>query len=194
MSGSTETDERRFRQAFQRAWSQLSYLVRRQRLILAGFAVALGAALYLLRPYRLMQRGEVWGAAEPVIGLVTLFVGLLIWLGENREDWEGSLPKRLDVRFYFANELVIEGINVSLIAESDIRALGQQVGSQISTCDKLRFQPNVQVKGGHVARRHGRWIMLYETKYELTSLDGIPWASGNQPLHDEYPMGGTDQR
>ena len=87
-----------------------------------------------------------WNAAEPVITLATLVVGVIIWFGEAAEDWEESLPKRLTVEFWLdppgqPARLVMTCLKAPLTGESDIRTWGIALGGLMIGKRELKYDP-----------------------------------------------------
>jgi len=63
---------------------------------------------------------------------VTIFIGVLIWYNEKKQDWENELPKKLTVHFKYKGQYIMSCINAPLVGEHDVRAYGQSIGGQIS--------------------------------------------------------------
>lgn len=85
-----------------------------------------------------------WSWMEPLTGLTTLAVAVLVWFGELKQDWYNSLPKRLTVKFVYkfskGYRIVLHCANAYLPGEGDIRAWGQQLGQQMADGEYLKFQ------------------------------------------------------
>ena len=143
---------------------------RRGHIIFACCAT-LVAALFVAVDY---DNGTVgwWGWLEPVVGVTTLAVALAVWMGELRQDWENSLPKRLTVSFQYQGKEYMRCEQAYLAGEADIRAWGQQLGSQMAGTPFLRFQPNILQQPGKICREHhtGACYKLYLVTFFLTHL------------------------
>lgn len=72
-----------------------------------------------------------WG--DPVLGLSTFLVAIVIWLSNTAKDWEERLSKKLTVSYLLLsdnNREVIRCENAFLAHEGDIRNWGQSLGQQ----------------------------------------------------------------
>ncbi|MGH8625344.1 MAG: hypothetical protein ACREYC_08765 [Gammaproteobacteria bacterium] len=75
---------------------------------------------------------SLWrGMLEPLINCATLFIAAAVWWGEINQDLKNNLPKKLTVKFLFKGQPVMKCLYADLVSEADIRALGQQIGSQM---------------------------------------------------------------
>lgn len=113
-----------------------------------------------------------WNWLEPVTGTTTLAVALAVWLGELKQDWENSLPKRLTVVFLYQGRECMRCEEAYLAGESDIRAWGQQLGSQMAGTPHLRFQPSICQEQGRATTdpETGESFMFYRVVFTLSSL------------------------
>ncbi len=99
-------------------------------------------ALQFLRP----RPTDMWDLADPLISLLTLGFAFFIWLGQLHRAWEEYLPNRLTVHFYYDGREVMRCVKAYLANESDIRALGQQIGMQMAEGEMLSFiAPRVEI-------------------------------------------------
>lgn len=139
--------------------------------IILTCCAALVATFLVLLTY---SNGSVgwWNWLEPVVGVGTLGVALAVWLGELRQDWENSLLKRLTVNFLYQGREYMRCEGAYLAGEADIRAWGQQLGSQMAGSPLLRFQPNILQQPGTVTRDRytGSHYMHYRVTFFLTQL------------------------
>lgn len=83
---------------------------------------------------------NIWNrSVGPLVGLATLFVAIAVWVAELTEEWRNQLPKRLTVNFVYSvnDELktVMRCEQAHLSDIADVRALGQQIGSQLVDLD-----------------------------------------------------------
>ncbi len=82
---------------------------------------------------------------DPIIGLGTLMVALIVWSDEVRQERESQLPKKLSVEFYHQGQLVMMCKEAALAGENDIRAWGQQLGKNMAG-DNLTFEPFFHIR------------------------------------------------
>lgn len=122
-------DVRTHREVLQYAWR-----ARRNPLQLVFVLILAAGVLWQMNPQAYSTLTESWGdRVEPFIGITTLVVAGMVWWGELAEDWLASLPKRLHAVFLFDDEEIMRCNYAKLSSESDIRQLGQQIGSQLLT-------------------------------------------------------------
>lgn len=132
-----------------------------------------------------LDKANLWSVIERVLSLVTLAVAVVIWWGEQQEAWERSLPKRLTVSFVF-NESgrsieVMRCEKAYLAGEADIRAWGQQLGSQMAL-DHLQFFPNYQQESLPPKRdEDGRFYKDYRLTIQLREFPKQISQAGNPP-------------
>ncbi len=98
---------------------------------------------------------------NPWINIATLVVAAAVWFGEMYQDWKNDLPKRLTVLFQYrengigAYRTVMRCEKSYLADMADVRALGQQIGSQLVNPDEpdrnLSFiAPRVKQSGRNI--------------------------------------------
>lgn len=112
-----------------------------------------------------------WNFWDPLLSAVTLLTTLFVWFGESNEDWEEQLKMRLTVFFTYKGKLLMLGESFPLINVSDIRALAQQIGSQMadrSQLDMNLFAMNVTQDAPQ--SEGGEWYKDYFLTIELNSL------------------------
>jgi hypothetical protein len=110
-------------------------------------AMALVASVFGLNAVAIA--GDWWGKVSSLLTVAALGVALLVWHGEVRENWEQSLPKLLTAIFVFQEKdghatPVMACVDASLTGESDIRAMGQQIGLQLNGLS-LGITPSIEV-------------------------------------------------
>jgi hypothetical protein len=117
-------------------------------LLLAGLSTA---------GIKMATTGEFWtNHLDPFVGMAVLIVAMALWFGEVRQDWRASLPCRLTVVFCHSGDgkherEVMRCERAGLASESDMRALGQQIGAQMVGERQLDFcAPSVKQLGGHI--------------------------------------------
>ena len=119
---------------------------------------------------------NLWDVVGPFITLLTLGIALLVWYQQVREEWEEDyLPKRFTAHFSFQGREVMRCENAHLTAEGDIRALAQQIGSQMVDPDPqgrptqlLFVAPEVKVTGPIVNKREK--FVHYTVRLNLKKL------------------------
>jgi len=111
---------------------------------------------------------------SPLIGVVTLFVAILVWVAELMEEWRNDLPKKLTVIFRYDGKEVMRCNHAELFSEADIRPLGQQIGRQMAGGGKIDLDfaaPSVkQTKKEVSSDNETGFFMDYEVVFELTNL------------------------
>ena len=81
-------------------------------------------------------RNNLWSPIlEHYVTFGTFLAAFAAWFGSIKREWKEGLPKRLSVKFYYNNKVVMQCDYAYLSGESDIRQLGQQIGKQI--CGEL---------------------------------------------------------
>jgi len=142
--------------------------------------------------------GGFWSIIEPLLGIGTLAMAGLIWVGEETERFAAELPLRLTVRFKLGDQDLMVCEEAFLAAESDIRQWGMQIGSQMAAKMLGRsggvmldlhpvpqFDRRVLVGG----RGEARW--LYTAVFELAKEpDG--WPPGETVLWNRANRWGRD--
>lgn len=183
-----------------RWWLQLCYGFKSQRgsltSIILGFVVLLCLVAFF-SPWRLpfgtpSSTSPSWtdwfSRVQDLVGFLTLVVAVVVWLGELRDNWEISLPKRMSV-FFFSPATkdkparpVIVSRNVWLAGEDDLRQWGMQVATQSVTSfvsvpnpNQLRLDFGLDVFAGEgcvLVNAHGHAHKHYTIRFNLTRLPG----------------------
>ncbi len=90
----------------------------------------------------LSAEDSIWAKTiNPWINIATLVVAAAVWFGEIYQDWKNDLPKRLTVLFQYRKcetekyRIVMKCEKSYLADMTDVRALGQQIGSQLVNPD-----------------------------------------------------------
>ncbi len=116
---------------------------------------------------------------DPIIKVLTLSVAIFVWYQQMREEWTHSyLPKRFSGKFSYEGTEVMRFENALLTNVGDIRALAQQIGSQMvssllspstSNLAQLKFvAPEVEVIGPEL-NKDERFVH-YSISFKLTEL------------------------
>lgn len=140
------------------------------------WAIILLASLLIILQLLIGWTENLWGIVGPFISLLTLGVAILVWYQQVREEWEEDyLPKRFTAHFSYQGKEVMRCENAHLTAEGDIRALAQQIGSQMVDPDSqgrptqlLFVAPEVKVAGPIVNKREK--YVHYTVRLNLTKL------------------------
>jgi len=78
-----------------------------------------------------------WAVLDPVAGIMTFFITLIILFIQAKTNWENGLEKKLDITYMYI--LPVDASEISLVqvhgaylsGESDVRPWAQSLGSQI---------------------------------------------------------------
>ncbi len=70
-----------------------------------------------------------WLEIYSTFGLIG--VSIVIWYNEQKRNWVGNLPKKLDIFYIYQGEVFCKVENAPLSGESDIRNWGQSIGQTI---------------------------------------------------------------
>jgi len=91
----------------------------------------------------LSAEDSIWSKTiNPWINIATLVIAAAVWFGEIYQDWKNDLPKRLTVLFQYRTDgeekycIVMRCEKAHLADMADVRALGQQIGSQLVNPDE----------------------------------------------------------
>lgn len=111
---------------------------------------------------------ETYETIDPFITLATLGLTFFVWYQQMREEWEEDyLPKRLTVEFHLKNKVLMRCEKAFLAGESDIRALAQQIGSQMNNLKQLQFvAPAVEISSAQLNKKER--FVHYAVKVHLT--------------------------
>lgn len=78
-----------------------------------------------------------WAVIDPVAGIMTFFITLIILFIQAKTNWENGLEKRLSITYMFIdpiNKLEVPLVNIEnayLSGDADIRPWAQSLGGQI---------------------------------------------------------------
>jgi hypothetical protein len=99
---------------------------------------ALFAFAFIVQVIRSFSRSktlsEIWQWVDPFLAISTVVLALFIWHNEKKQDWENTLPKKLNIFFRLAGSegAIYEVKNAPLAGSGDIRQWGQQIGKQMN--------------------------------------------------------------
>jgi len=126
--------------------------------------------------------------ADPILGMGTFLLALLIGLLQLREEWEESLAKRVTVIFKYEGREVLLCKKAHLTAEGDIRNLGQQIGGQMAKVRFLDFKANdIESKRLGVFKNEfskKKYFVHYQVEFELTTLPTPKFKTHNLIWHE----------
>lgn len=141
-----------------------------------------------------------WDFFEPIVGFATLGIAIFVWYNEQKEHWLSKLPKRLDAKFVFDNQIIGEVLGASLAHEGDIRQYAQQMGKiELNNNGNLEMELKFDitfVKQPHINQFGEIYLPFVATLYLKNSNEYITNTLG-QPidkfipsaLHQSYPVG-----
>jgi hypothetical protein len=110
---------------------------------------------------------------DQIVSFATLMTALFVWYGEINEDWKNNLPKRLTVRFENEQgQLRMLCIRAHLSDTGDIRALGQQIGSQMCNKSQISFRaPFVEQETAEILTDSDiGYFLHYKVTFTLTEM------------------------
>lgn len=107
-----------------------------------------------------------------LVGIATLVVACIVWIGEFRQDWLSWLPSKLTVRFFYNHQEVMQCRLADLASTGDMRALGQQIGRQMVANQDLHLKiPSIKSSGGGTeVDPEGNIFRHYTIRFELNKL------------------------
>lgn len=141
--------------------------------ILLTAAIVLGFVMAVLcSSFSAMSFFDMWqNWMEAFLAFSAIIIGVFIWHNEKKQDWEYSLPKKLDVFFYFEDKVFYEIRNAPLTGSDDVRQWGQQIGRQMNDDVNLSFD-GFNVKGPmRDTDKNGDYIMRYVLTVWLQEID-----------------------
>lgn len=150
----------------------LVYAWRTSKTAIVAVVLLLVAYAFILLCSRLDGFNALWQQyGDAPFTVMTLLVALLVWLLEVKEQYLANLPKRLTVSFVYKGREVMRCNDAILAHESDMRALAQQLGSQMTHMGRLPLRPMLENR--RPEKRFDVKIgsyMHYETVVELWKL------------------------
>ena len=168
-----------------KAKSYWKFILKKRHFILWGLLLFVVLAIFVGFTNQEVAEGETpnffqelsWWAdwIDPIIGLGIFIVTLLIGAIQLIEDWEDNLEKRLTVFFIYGENPVMICENAFLSSESDVRALGQQIGSQMAGTRDLKFRPfNIRYSAPKAQKgEYGGFFLFYQVKFYLNDIKNI---------------------
>jgi hypothetical protein len=96
--------------------------------VISIFLIGVSCFLYNLAPFA--DQWDSW--LEALITFSIVFMAIFIWYNEQRQDWENSLPKKLNIAYMLGKEKVYcRVLNAPLASESDIRTWATSIAGTI---------------------------------------------------------------
>jgi hypothetical protein len=164
-------------------------LARQRWILLVSILLLLAFAATLFGIADISQVGTTWSSKiEPIISLATFLVALLVWMADAVNGWRDSLPCKLTAAFAYDGREVMRCERADLASEADSRAMGQQLGRQMSDGNDLSIAlPAFEVSGGAPEEgddgtiyRHYRidfrLLKLPERVKDLAENETLVWA------------------
>jgi hypothetical protein len=131
-----------------------------------------------------MSFGAMWQSwMEAFIAFGTILIAVFIWINEKKQDWENSLPKRLNAVFvYGETDRIYEVVNAPLAGDDDVRQWGQQIGMQMNQNRHLKFR-GFKVQAAKRDLENRKYVMRHELTVWLHEIDPdmkrIRWVYGD---------------
>lgn len=119
-----------------------------------------------------------WSAwADPLFGLGTFIIAIVIAYLNLSREWEAKIDKKLTVHFKYRDKYIMTCYNAYLAHEGDIRQMSQQIGAQMAKVRWLEFYPYMTTLGASIKERKpsglDKWV--FEKHYEIIiHLRNIP--------------------
>ena len=120
---------------------------------------------------------NAWG--DPLLGLSTFLVAIVIWLSNTAKDWEERLDKKLTVSYRLQSEggrEVIHCENAFLSHEGDIRNWGQSLGQQTIGKNKQQrlvyfdFSNTFKVEEPQILHHKNQYFKHFSATFYLKNL------------------------
>lgn len=157
-------------------WDCLSFIFKKHWLQI-GLAILISGVIIgisMKYPEGWFYVGIDW--LDPLLGLLTLLIAILVWIIQVRREWEDNLPKRLTVQFDYGGRIMMKCEEAMLVGESDIRNWGQQIGQQMSFGTFLKFDPYIKLEQPKI-KYNKTWREYYKhyiATFYLTELPDLP--------------------
>lgn len=129
-------------------------------------------AVYVFFPKDVGEVTNRWKDIDPLLSAMTFFTALAVFAWEAYQDWKSDLPKKLTVIYKYEGKEVMRCNRADLLSKADIRALSQQLGSQMANYNQLKFRAaSVKPSGGGVAHESdGLPFIDYAVTFQLTEI------------------------
>jgi hypothetical protein len=158
------------------------YIWRKQKRAIIIYVVVLAVAIAAaigIGFNAVVAAADTWGKLTAILSAASIGVGLLVWLTEAKQDWEDSLPKKLNAIYWLDGELGSERpfaacMDATLSGESDLRAMSQQIIAQICSSQRLAFAPRFDILPATIDRKTGTkkyTVYVYLTELPQNIID-----------------------
>ena len=136
-------------------------------LIVSGSVLLFYNCYFLINWVDIKDKDSLFTYVDPIFGITTGVLAFAIWYNDMKRNWEESLEKKLTVHFSFANQYVYSCFEAFLPHQSDIRNLGQSIGSQMNG-GLLNFSPFMHLLPKRlVTPNDGEQYWVYEIHFFL---------------------------
>lgn len=173
-------------------WKYFNYALKKDKTIIAIAALVLliASALFIglfIGNYKIDQWSNI---IDPIVTLITVSTALLVYFSNSKKDWENSLEKRLTVHFEWNGKFLMTCHEAYLSNESDIRAWGQTIGSQMTKNTSLKFYPfiseNKKSNNIFYDEKINQEYKLYEVTFHLINIDEQTKEDKQPDLKSKY--------
>ena len=137
-----------------------------------------------------------WGGwGDPILGVSTFLIALVIWLTNIAKDWEERLDKKVSVSYLLVsdnNREVIRCENAFLAHEGDIRNWGQSLGQQTigkNTQNRLvyfDYSNTIKMDSPEVVKNNSEFYKHYTATFFLKNLPTDNLANGKKMLEGKF--------
>lgn len=108
---------------------------------------------------------------DPLFSLFSIVLILGISIYEVQKDWIKQLDAELIVHFKYKGNFVLSAYGANLLPGADIRALSQQIGSQMYGA-QLKFNPSIHLIKADTLKVNSKegankWVYYYEVEIYL---------------------------
>lgn len=151
-------------------WAAKARFVQKKHGRKINYIIILALLLVIMHVFNKNKTLDIWSAyLDPIIGLGTFLLAILISIFDLSQEWELSLPKRLTVIFKYQGNPIIICENAYLASEADKRAWGQQIGGQMNA-GNLAFYPYIEEVDLEIQSYNGKKYKTYKIIFNLKDL------------------------
>lgn len=167
--------------------SQIKFIYVTRWLTYVPFLIFIIACLILyLSDIGFLTVRTLWtDVVDPLLSMALLLVAIALWFGEFHKDWMQSLPCLFTVAFSYDGKEVMRCEYADLASESDMRGLGQNIGTQMANVSSLKFKAAAikQSGGNPMVYDNGAVYRHFMIHFELTQLpENFPVTSKDEML------------
>lgn len=112
---------------------------------------------------------------DPLFGLYGILFTLGFTLFYAHKEWQNGLEKRLTVHFEYQQKYIMSCYEAYLASEGDIRAWGQQIGSQMINKEHLDIYPYLTQERPSIQydESNRSFYVLYTITLHLRTMDAL---------------------